>query len=121
MTLQISRSGPDQINPVLPHWHKSLHVNCQTRSRRKGSFLGILQRFHLDRFPECLLVPSPYLAIVEQSPIHSHPVLTTHLVIRGEITLQEQGKEKRTFKEGDRADVGACVKHEAWIGSQVSC
>jgi hypothetical protein len=41
-------------------------------------------------------------------------------VIRGEITLQEDGKEKKTFKEGDRADVGALVKHEAWMGPQVS-
>jgi hypothetical protein len=45
---------------------------------------------------------------------------TTHLVVRGEITLQEAGKEKKTFKPGDRADVGAAVKHEAWIGPQVS-
>jgi hypothetical protein len=41
-------------------------------------------------------------------------------VIRGEITLQEEGKEKKTFKEGDRADVGARVKHQAWMGPQVS-
>jgi hypothetical protein len=40
-------------------------------------------------------------------------------VVRGEITLQEEGKEKKTFKVGDRADVGANVKHEAWIGSEV--
>jgi len=46
-------------------------------------------------------------------------MLTTHLVLRGEITLQEDGKEKKTFKPGDRADVGANVKHEAWIGPEV--
>jgi len=46
-------------------------------------------------------------------------MLTTHLVLRGEITLQEEGQEKRTFKSGDRADVGANVNHEAWIGPEV--
>jgi hypothetical protein len=57
--------------------------------------------------------------IVKISPEHSHSVLTTHLIVRGEITLREEGKEKKTFKQGDRADVGANVKHEAWIGPQV--
>ena len=46
--------------------------------------------------------------------------MTTHLEVRGEITLQEEGKEKKTFKVGDRADVGANVKHEAWIGADVT-
>jgi len=46
-------------------------------------------------------------------------MLTTHLVVKGEITLQEEGKERKTFKVGDRADVGANVRHEAWIGPQV--
>ena len=40
-------------------------------------------------------------------------------MVRGEITLQEEGKEKKTFKVGDRADVGANVKHEAWVGAEV--
>jgi hypothetical protein len=46
-------------------------------------------------------------------------MLTTHLVIDGEITLQEEGKEKVTFRKGERGDVGAKVIHEAWIGSKV--
>ena len=33
--------------------------------------------------------------------------------------MQEEGKDKKTFKPGDRADVGANVKHEAWIGPEV--
>lgn len=50
---------------------------------------------------------------------HTHSVLTTHLVLRGEITLQEDGKEKKTYKPGGRADVGANIRHEAWIGQRV--
>ena len=57
--------------------------------------------------------------IAESSPPHTHSILTTHLVIDREITLQEEGKEKKTFRRGDRADVGAKVKHEAWIGPKV--
>jgi len=45
--------------------------------------------------------------------------LTTHLILGGEITLQEEGKEKVTYRPGDRADVGANIKHEAWIGPEV--
>jgi quercetin dioxygenase-like cupin family protein len=55
------------------------------------------------------------------SPPHTHPTITTHLVVKGKITLQEEGKKKQTYKKGDRADVGANVEHEAWIGDEVQC
>ena len=40
-------------------------------------------------------------------------------MLKGKITLQEEGKEKKTYEQGGRADVGANVEHEAWIGSAV--
>jgi quercetin dioxygenase-like cupin family protein len=46
-------------------------------------------------------------------------MLTTHLVLKGEIMLQVEGKEKRTYKLGDRADVEVNAHHEAWMEPEV--
>ena len=59
------------------------------------------------------------LNLLNKSALHTHSTLTTHLILRGEITLREEGNAMKTFKQGDRVDVGANVKHEAWVGPQV--
>ncbi|RFU34020.1 hypothetical protein B7463_g2264, partial [Scytalidium lignicola] len=52
-------------------------------------------------------------------PPHSHRGLTTHLILRGELTIcypQDKDPQKKTFGVGDRIDVDADKVHEVWIG-----
>ncbi|OAA46983.1 Cupin, RmlC-type [Metarhizium rileyi] len=54
-------------------------------------------------------------------PPHSHPGLTTHLVLAGEMTLwypNESRREKATYGVGSRVDVEAGRVHEVWMGEQ---
>ncbi|KFH46999.1 hypothetical protein ACRE_021740 [Hapsidospora chrysogenum ATCC 11550] len=49
------------------------------------------------------------------------PGLTTHLVVRGELTLwypNEADREKRTYGPGARVDVDAGRVHEVWMGDE---
>ncbi|KAF2436623.1 hypothetical protein EJ08DRAFT_644952 [Tothia fuscella] len=50
---------------------------------------------------------------------HSHSVLTTHLILSGELTIgyrEDASPKKETYTSGMRLDVEAGRKHEAWIG-----
>ncbi|KAG0645092.1 hypothetical protein D0Z07_9103 [Hyphodiscus hymeniophilus] len=52
---------------------------------------------------------------------HSHRGLTTHLILKGQLTItypKEDNPEKKTYGVGDRIDVGASVVHEVWMGDQ---
>ncbi|PSR83837.1 hypothetical protein BD289DRAFT_276378 [Coniella lustricola] len=52
---------------------------------------------------------------------HSHSGLTTHLILRGELTItypKEANAIKQTFGVGDRIDVDAGRVHEVWMGSE---
>jgi quercetin dioxygenase-like cupin family protein len=52
---------------------------------------------------------------------HSHRGLTTHLILKGQLTItysKEQDSEKITHGVGDRIDVGANVVHEVWMGPE---
>ena len=54
-------------------------------------------------------------------PPHSHDNVTTHLILRGELTItypDDASPKKETFGVGARLDVEAGRKHEVWIGSQ---
>jgi len=52
---------------------------------------------------------------------HSHRGLTTHLILKGQLTItypKEENPEKKTYGVGDRVDVGAGVVHEVWMGPE---
>ncbi|RDW62038.1 RmlC-like cupin [Coleophoma cylindrospora] len=52
---------------------------------------------------------------------HSHRNLTTHLILKGEMTItypKEQDALKTTYGVGSRVDVDAGKIHEVWIGEQ---
>jgi len=52
---------------------------------------------------------------------HSHSGLTTHLIIKGSLTIIYPGDrdaEKTTYGVGDRIDVDAGREHEVWIGPE---
>ncbi|KAF3797190.1 hypothetical protein GCG54_00009160 [Colletotrichum gloeosporioides] len=54
-------------------------------------------------------------------PPHSHHGLTTHLILRGKLTItypKDEQPEKVTFGVGDRIDVDAGRLHEVWIGDE---
>ncbi len=48
---------------------------------------------------------------------HSHPTLTAHIILEGEMTLTMEG-ESRTYGAGDRCDVPAGAVHAARMGPQ---
>ncbi|KAK3394115.1 hypothetical protein B0H63DRAFT_444300 [Podospora didyma] len=54
---------------------------------------------------------------------HSHAGLTTHVILKGELTIAYPTEDKTikdvlktTYKAGDRIDVDAGQVHEVWIG-----
>jgi len=52
---------------------------------------------------------------------HSHSGLTTHLILKGELTItypKDEEPKKETFGPGGRLDVDAGRLHEVWIGPQ---
>ncbi len=49
-------------------------------------------------------------------PDHTHPTLSAHIILDGEMTLSQNG-ETRTFRPGDRVDVPAGTVHSARMGS----
>lgn len=52
---------------------------------------------------------------------HSHSGLTTHLILRGQLTItypKDDHPEKKTYSVGDRIDVDAGKVHEVWMGSE---
>ena len=67
-----------------------------------------------------LLIASPDDARGAYSPPHSHAGLTTHFILRGELTItypKDSNPTKETFGPGSRLDVDAGRLHEVWIGS----
>ncbi|KAH8117645.1 hypothetical protein DFH11DRAFT_1504873 [Phellopilus nigrolimitatus] len=54
-------------------------------------------------------------------PPHSHSMLTTHLIICGQLTIMyphDPTPMKETFGPGGRVDVDARRVHEVWIGEE---
>ncbi|KAK4214098.1 hypothetical protein QBC37DRAFT_440409 [Rhypophila decipiens] len=54
-------------------------------------------------------------------PPHSHAGLTTHLILKGKLTLtypKDPSPEKTTYGVGARIDVDAERVHEVWIGKE---
>ncbi|KAH8169940.1 hypothetical protein LIA77_10484 [Sarocladium implicatum] len=54
-------------------------------------------------------------------PPHKHAGLTTHLLLRGGMTIwypKEEDREKQTFGAGARVDVDAGKVHEVWISDE---
>ncbi|KAH6630276.1 hypothetical protein B0J18DRAFT_463150 [Chaetomium sp. MPI-SDFR-AT-0129] len=58
-------------------------------------------------------------------PPHSHSSLTTHVILRGQLTIAypedgdaEQRKVRTTYGVGDRVDVDAGRVHEVWMGGE---
>lgn len=52
---------------------------------------------------------------------HSHSGLTTHLILRGELTItypNDMNRTKTTYSVGDRIDVEAGRIHEVWMGDE---
>ena len=52
---------------------------------------------------------------------HSHSGLTTHLILRGELTItypKDEKPEKTTHGVGARIDVDAGRVHEVWMGAE---
>ena len=52
-------------------------------------------------------------------PPHKHSGLTTHLILRGQLTVSypdDASPKKETFGPGDTLDVEAGRKHEVWMG-----
>ena len=50
-------------------------------------------------------------------PDHTHPGLTAHIILDGEMTLTMNG-ETRTYLAGERCDVPAGTIHSALVGPQ---
>ncbi|EON61956.1 hypothetical protein W97_01174 [Coniosporium apollinis CBS 100218] len=54
-------------------------------------------------------------------PPHKHSGLTTHLILRGELTItypQDPSPTKETFGPGARVDVDSHRLHEVWMGKE---
>jgi quercetin dioxygenase-like cupin family protein len=50
-------------------------------------------------------------------PDHTHPTISAHLILEGEMTLTQGGKTT-TYRAGERADVPAGAVHSARMGPQ---
>ena len=48
-------------------------------------------------------------------PEHTHPVLTAHIILDGEMALTLNG-ERRVYSAGERVDVPAHTAHSAKMG-----
>ncbi|KAK2021416.1 hypothetical protein LX32DRAFT_258299 [Colletotrichum zoysiae] len=54
-------------------------------------------------------------------PPHAHRGLTTHLILRGSLTItypKDETPQKVTYGVGDRVDVDAGRVHEVWVGDE---
>ncbi|EPE02766.1 cupin domain protein [Ophiostoma piceae UAMH 11346] len=53
---------------------------------------------------------------------HSHAGLTTHLILRGQLTIafpdDADSAEKTVYGVGERLDVDAGQRHEVWAGPE---
>ncbi|KAK7984822.1 hypothetical protein PG988_002444 [Apiospora saccharicola] len=76
---------------------------------------GVSARLYLDRWA---IEWEPSNA--HYSP-HSHGGLTTHLILKGQLTItypNDAQPEKKTFSIGSRIDVEAGRVHEVWMGAE---
>jgi hypothetical protein len=72
----------------------------------------------------CLLLTST----PQDYPPHSHHGLTTHVILRGQLTIaypqdkdgdaEQRQQKKTTHGVGERVDVAAGRVHEVWIGAE---
>ncbi|KAK7983700.1 Importin alpha re-exporter [Apiospora arundinis] len=63
----------------------------------------------------------PHVFTWTDGPPHSHGGLTTHLILKGQLTIiypNDVQPEKKTFSVGDRIDVEAGRVHEVWMGAE---
>ena len=54
-------------------------------------------------------------------PSHSHSGLTTHLILRGTLTISypdDPSPKKETYGKDNRVDVAAGRRHEVWMGEE---
>jgi len=54
-------------------------------------------------------------------PPHKHSGLTTHLILRGQLTISypdDKSPKKETFGPGAVVDVDGGRRHEVWMGSE---
>ncbi|KAL1888309.1 hypothetical protein Sste5346_009634 [Sporothrix stenoceras] len=53
---------------------------------------------------------------------HNHAGLTTHLILRGQLTIAypdaADAAAKTTYGVGERLDVPAGMRHEVWVGPE---
>ncbi|KAK5006533.1 hypothetical protein LTR60_005945 [Cryomyces antarcticus] len=66
-------------------------------------------------------LPPSYLTPIRNAhyPPHTHTGLTTHLILRGSLTVtypDDVSPAKETFGPGGRLDVAAGRNHEVWMG-----
>lgn len=76
--------------------------------------------------PPSHILPSPHpptklIVLISNAhySLHSHRGLTTHLVLRGALTIafpNDPNLGKNTYGVGDRIDVEAGSMHEVWMG-----
>jgi mannose-6-phosphate isomerase-like protein (cupin superfamily) len=48
---------------------------------------------------------------------HTHPSLTAHIILAGQMTLETNGRSE-TFRVNQRCDVPAGARHSAQMGAQ---
>lgn len=54
-------------------------------------------------------------------PPHSHASVTTHLILKGQLTItypKDENPTRQTLGVGERWDVDANKVHEVWVGSE---
>lgn len=114
------------------HWHRTLQNVIQTATRlwEGRPLVGLPSCFYVDRWTVSQTLNWRKLFIIgvecfcyrnaHYSP-HSHTGLTTHLILKGSLTItypQDEKPERITYGVGDRIDVDAGRQHEVWIGSE---
>jgi len=94
-------------------------------TRRGGSPQEIQSRLHVDRQTvrhTCRAIEARLTASSNAyyAP-HKHSSLTTHLILRGQLTISypdDPSPKKETFGPGAVVDVDAGKRHEVWMGSE---
>jgi hypothetical protein len=108
--------------------YQSHHGTKVKEGSRSGSQrMGVLSRLHLDRWTVSLtptLDAGTRTDLFESNahyPPHTHAGVTTHLVLKGSLTLtypDDPRPKKEQCNVGDRFDVDANKRHEVWIGPE---
>lgn len=115
---------------ITTNAHRYNGSQVPTRVREGSAFVGIPSRLHLDRW--IVSQPCDVRSLMREAGLtichsnahyspHSHGGLTTHLILKGQLTItfpQDETPEKKTYGVGDRIDVEAGRVHEVWMGSE---